>query len=372
MPEAASAGPFNFEALNETQAAATSGPPEDERSWFARAVDTVFTAPEFVRNAVRRMEEDKLRLSVHGDPLAKPAAMMAGFVAGTTEALATPGDILLTLSGLKAAREGARVANLARTVERAGSAALAARGAERVVDAETPGEQSLGVIQGALGLAGARGAHKPAPPSPRPVRGALPPAPMVVTPDGTVLRPGEVPPPSPAPPDPSYVRAVRGEWARREPRGALPPGPDFVVGEGGAVGRIDQAAEVAKQAGRGATPAASQSKVAAVPARVVGREFDGSKVTRKVYTSDPSVTVDAPKVQMTARERVEVQRIAEELKAIPFTQHTFNEIPVGRGGSLEVTGGAAGAPVYQDIVALGGSGSRQDVQNAIERFLAGT
>ena len=74
---------------------------------------------------------------------------------------------------------------------------------------------------------------------------------------------------------------------------------------------------------------------------------------------------------MTPRERVEVQRIAKELEYMPFTSHTFREVPVGRGGALEITPGGAGAPVYQDIIASGGSGSRAEVLEGITRFLAG-
>jgi hypothetical protein len=66
-------------------------------------------------------------------------------------------------------------------------------------------------------------------------RGALPPGPQwQVLPDGRVVPFGSM---ADAPaldvPDPSFVRGVSGEYPQRDVRGALPPGPRFEAGESG-------------------------------------------------------------------------------------------------------------------------------------------
>lgn len=261
----------------------------------------------------------------------------------------------------------------ARGADLAGSGTVAARGVEQAATAESLPELGAGLLQVGLGGLSAMSATRvPDVPPPGPLHAAELPAARgyAVTPSGQAA-PAGASVPAEVVPDPSGVRAVRGAWARREPRAALPPGPSYVAGDGGVVGRLEQAPQVAKQAGRGATAAAAESKLTTVPARIIDREFDGATVTRKVYSSDPTVTADAPKVQLTPRERVELQRIAKELEALPFTRHTFNFDVPGQGGTPEIVPGAAGSPVYQDIKALGASGSRGDVLDGINRFLAG-
>jgi hypothetical protein len=64
----------------------------------------------------------------------------------------------------------------------------------------------------------------------------------------------------------------------------------------------------------------------------------------------------------------------EDMESIPFSKRNFNEIPRGKGGSLEVSGGAAGAPIYRAIVGQYtelSKASRADVIKAIDDVMAG-
>jgi hypothetical protein len=61
----------------------------------------------------------------------------------------------------------------------------------------------------------------------------------------------------------------------------------------------------------------------------------------------------APKVtwaEVKPAERRELRRIAAELHEFPYSGKSYTPAGRGRGGDLIVTGGAAGAPVYWDIV----------------------
>jgi len=63
------------------------------------------------------------------------------------------------------------------------------------------------------------------------------------------------------------------------------------------------------------------------------------------------------------------------MQSIPFSKRNFNEAPRGKGGSLEVSGGSAGAPIYRAIVGEEGreliSASRSDVVKAIDDVMNG-
>jgi len=69
---------------------------------------------------------------------------------------------------------------------------------------------------------------------------------------------------------------------------------------------------------------------------------------------DESRSTRAPKaayVDTSPAEQRELRRIAAELESFPFISKTFNfEAGPRRGGDVNVTGGAAGAPVFWDIV----------------------
>ena len=58
------------------------------------------------------------------------------------------------------------------------------------------------------------------------------------------------------------------------------------------------------------------------------------------------------------------------METFPVTKHTFNEIPIGRGGSVEVVAGAAGAPIYHEIIGSGSRASRTQVLKAVNNLLA--
>jgi len=75
-------------------------------------------------------------------------------------------------------------------------------------------------------------------------------------------------------------------------------------------------------------------------------------------------------------ERQEVRRMFAELQALPFTPRTVLEASRGRGGDIEIVGGAAGAPVYWDIVGGDPKGgcptfhySRKDVERGLYAFI---
>lgn len=73
-----------------------------------------------------------------------------------------------------------------------------------------------------------------------------------------------------------------------------------------------------------------------------------------------------------------VRRIREEMDSFPFIARTWNYLDGERGlrgnaagGHADVVAGAAGAPVFHDIVAAGGRGTRREVLNSIDRWLTG-
>ena len=66
-----------------------------------------------------------------------------------------------------------------------------------------------------------------------------------------------------------------------------------------------------------------------------------------------------------------IRWIKAELETFPFTTHTFNEIPVGRGGSFEIVPGAAGAPIFHTIIGDASRASRERVLVAVNNLLAG-
>lgn len=74
----------------------------------------------------------------------------------------------------------------------------------------------------------------------------------------------------------------------------------------------------------------------------------------------------------------ELHRILAELTSVPFSKRNFNEGGRGTGGTLEVSGGAAGAPVYTDILSasrpdgtpfVGSDMTRGEVVKAIRKML---
>ena len=217
----------------------------------------------------------------------------------------------------------------------------------------------------------------------RDTRGLLQPGARVVSPDGVVLPPGSELATVPAP-DPSFVRAERGEYAAREPRALLPEraasGHEFVAGPEGVARRGDiptgrvtldefdySGLAPAPQGpvsgkGRKTKPAGN-----AIPAAVADRQLGGSPI----YSSDPSAT-SIRGVPLDDAERLEVRTMLAEMEAIGFTKHTFNEIPRGAGGGMEIVGGAAGAPVYQHVIDLhGGSPGRAPIAEGMRKLIAG-
>jgi hypothetical protein len=254
-----------------------------------------------------------------------------------------------------AARETAGKAGAIAQVVRAGeigaSGALAARGVERLATAESLPEAGAGLAELGFGALGVK--TSPAVPTRLPAvglhAGDLGPARgYAVTPEGAAVSAGaDIP--MRRQPDGSFVRAVPGEYARRDVRGYLPPGPDFVGPEAGPAGRLESMAAVAaggRQTSRQAE--AAESYVKGQRPAVVAREFEGRKEVGRQYSGDPNA-VDVPLMNLSDDEAREMRRMLTEMETFPFQKHTFNET-FGRGGGFEIVGGAAGAPVYSDIV----------------------
>ena len=200
-------------------------------------------------------------------------------------------------------------------------------------------------------------------------RAALPPGPAYqVTADGRVVPFGADVPPVQQP-DPSFVRSVPAEYARREVRGALPPPRGFVAPESGPAQSVVDAGPVVT--GRGQvidfTPVqVRESSVRSVPAAVVEREFEGRRLVPRVFSSDPNAT-DAPLLPDLSPEVQHALRwLRTELDEIRFTRHTFNPVPRGRGGDVEIVPGTAGTAILGRIGA-----NREDAIRAIDNLAKG-
>lgn len=385
--------------LDAVRAGATSAP-EDKRSTFARGVDVARTPllPQFAeagRRASSTVTDPRLSGGL-GDTLAMASmptflqgiispAQARGFIGGALEGvgdvasgMTSPLDIVLMLTGAKALREGGRgVGAISRGVNALGSAALAARGAERVAKAESLPEAGIGLLETAGGAAGLHAtAQPPRVPEPAPpvrIRGRLQAAPISVLPTGEAVLPGNAIPMQRTP-DGSFVRGVPAQYPQKIVRALLPPGPQFVADDAGLVANIADAGR-APFAGRlpvldEPTITPGRSGVRSSPARVMDREFEGARVTNEHFTSDPTVTADAPKVQITSDEAAELRRMLAEMQNVPFTRKTFNPIEVGHGGDFDVVGGAAGAPIFHAIT-QGRGGTRADVMEDIAGMLEG-
>lgn len=76
---------------------------------------------------------------------------------------------------------------------------------------------------------------------------------------------------------------------------------------------------------------------------------------------------------MTPEVLREIRRIAEELATFPFVKRTWNDLSHehglrgnAAGGHAQIVKGCAGAPVYHDITAEGGVGTRTEVRNVAD------
>lgn len=104
---------------------------------------------------------------------------------------------------------------------------------------------------------------------------------------------------------------------------------------------------------------------------------DGSQVD-VMLTGAQKVAAPAPVStarDLTIHERRELRRILVELQSMPFTKRGFVDAGLRRGGDLEVVPGAAGAPVYDDILQMAPGTSmysRGSIARMIDRFLQGT
>jgi hypothetical protein len=74
---------------------------------------------------------------------------------------------------------------------------------------------------------------------------------------------------------------------------------------------------------------------------------------------------------LTAAESHAIRWIKAELESLPFVKRTFTDVPVGRGGSVDVVAGAAGAPIYHSIVGNTSRATRRQVLDAVNNVLKG-
>lgn len=322
-------GGFDYEGIS---------PAKDERSLFARAVDTVFSPIPAIQSRIesvarwmdspgqgaggREPEGDQAGI-VSDDPGSPYGAAHRGFIGGALEGigrLLTPGDAILTAAGLRGVREARNIRPIADAVTKAGAVALAGRGAERVADADSGGERAAGAAQALLGLAGLAGMRSPQPAPPRPpqVRARLRAAPMSVTPEGVAVPPGvDIPMQQTAPGAFAPVADPAARPAARVGRSAsgdvvyssdpnavdLPIGPRALLPErSSALGFVTDESGVAQDAINALTaprqlpelppavprrPSASREANAGqlVPAAVAGRRTPDGEI---VYSSDPT------------------------------------------------------------------------------------
>lgn len=172
--------------------------------------------------------------------------------------------------------------------------------------------------------------------------------------------------------DPSYVRAVPGQYARRAPAGLLPPkssGP--VVPSSGTPPTLP------------ATPAApDRSGISVVKAKPTAYEFvpgrgktgrESWRMQPKSYSSDPAASAASASMSAESPEVAKALRwMQAEMENVEYTSKYFNDPGARAGGDHLITGGSGGAPIYQDIVGNKMSASRGDVQKAIREVLDGS
>lgn len=147
--------------------------------------------------------------------------------------------------------------------------------------------------------------------------------------------------------------------------GELAPARGFMVDR---AGRAVPTAEASRLAD---VPAPDTSEVRGVRAAVADRDLEGRAIERRIFSGDVAAK-DAPLIALSDLERRELRRMLAEMENFQFTPKTFNRVERGAGGAFEVVGGAAGAPVYDDIVGFYQSPpSRAQVTEAIRKALRG-
>jgi hypothetical protein len=342
--------------------------PADDRSLFARAYDAAFTAPKAVTDAARNLAD---RIDAPAEGRSRAASMLRGGVAGALQgaaSLLTPGDAaLLTLGPAgRLVKGGAQVARGVRGVQAAADVATVARGGERLLTAESPSEAAAGVAQIALGGASRAAARRPVPAAPvaaAPERLALPPGPAYIAGPEGVAPLGAVMPAPPIPDDPSFVRGVPAEYAKREVRGLLPPGPRFIAGEGGAIGALDSLADDPFAAVlaevRRPNVSASASSVRSMPAAVL-RETAGGRVRQ--YAGDPAAVSPSPERRQLSPEmesRLEAVRADARKQGATGTDDDLDalfleKLSTAREAARDLEGIDAEADILKAVAERGG------------------
>lgn len=138
--------------------------------------------------------------------------------------------------------------------------------------------------------------------------------------------------------------------------------------------RAQAAAEVKRRFGGGEPP----PPAAPAPVKPKGPKGPkGGKGTKAVVPvapapEVPAATVPTPSAPVMSPEvEREVKRIVDEMETFSYTPRTWNET-TGQGSTPQITAGSGGAPVYHDVIAEGGSGTRGNVRAHGQRLLEGS
>lgn len=172
--------------------------------------------------------------------------------------------------------------------------------------------------------------------------------------------------------DPSYVRAVPGQYARRAPAGLLPPKSSGPVMPSSGTPPTLPAAPAAPDRSGISVVKAKPTAYEFVPGRgKTGRE--SWRMQPKSYSSDPAASAASASMSAESPEVAKALRwMQAEMENVEYTSKYFNDPGARAGGDHLITGGSGGAPIYQDIVGNKMSASRGDVQKAIREVLDGS
>lgn len=135
-------------------------------------------------------------------------------------------------------------------------------------------------------------------------------------------------------------------------------------------------AEAELDAAADARPASAQVPTGPILAKLDQRIKELTAEPVEASRRIPSVTGEAVRqVPIDPLQHYALRWIKDEMESFPFVKRTFNEIPKGKGSTMEVVPGAAGAPIYRAIVGEEGreviKAGRSDVVKALDDLLAG-
>lgn len=370
--------------------------PSNQRSMFSKAVDMATTplVPQIATGAARvadaidtapRQTRGSLLQALGAVPqvtrnlVTHPIATGRGLVAGAVEGagqlasqLTSPLDAALTATGLRSVRSAAPL--ISKAIDVAGNTALALRGGERLADAEDGSEAGTGILQAALGAAGARTARM---------------RPSLTT--GRVVASAGVPEPDPAratPATPKPVPAPNPE-RRRELLNAVQARDAFF--EPGRMNAIRAAAETGEILTRPttATPRVLEgvTRRPRMAAEIERPETDRPEGWKGEWQGPGVPLEDLPAVRrgtVTPQQAGFLKWLSEDLGEFGFqrggsTRRQRDEAsenwrpgdPDEARHGFVPAGRVAGTPTQQTFNALGIDATRPEIAMAIDGLLAG-